>query len=96
MNRIENAVQWMDDMDMEPMLLLGDSKEVNDYSEAFVGVSMDDSKAVYDEDKVIKIFMERDGMSDMEAIEFFEFNVRGAYMGEKTPSFIKTDFDRGY
>ncbi len=29
--------------------------------------------------------MERDGMTDEEAIEFFEFNIKGAYMGEGTP-----------
>jgi hypothetical protein len=32
--------------------------------------------------------MERDGMSSDEAIEYMEFNVIGAYVGELTPAFI--------
>lgn len=43
---------------------------------------------VYDCKKIIKIFMERDGMSEDEAIEFIEFNVEGAYVGEETPVFV--------
>jgi len=43
---------------------------------------------VYDCEKIIKIFMERDGMSEDEAIEFNEFNVEGAYVGEATPIFV--------
>jgi len=32
--------------------------------------------------------MNRDGMSYEEAIEYFDFNVTGAYVGEHTPMFI--------
>lgn len=41
----------------------------------------------YDRDKVVEILM-RDGMSDEEAEEFFDFNIAGAYMGDATPVFI--------
>ena len=92
MNRLEKAVEIMDLMDMEPMLLLGTAEETSDYADAFVGVDMNDSKAIYDEDKIIKVLMERDGMSDIDEMEFIDFNIRGAYMGEKTPMYIKTDF----
>jgi hypothetical protein len=43
---------------------------------------------IYDEDKCIQILMERDGMTDEEAIEFFEFNVVGAYVGDHTPIYV--------
>lgn len=43
--------------------------------------------ALYDYDKCVKILMERDGMSDEEAIEFMEFNVTGAWVGDRTPAF---------
>jgi|TARA_R110000824_G_scaffold14552_5_gene61790 hypothetical protein len=91
-SRLEHAIEYMEDIEIEPMLLLGQSEEINDYAEAFVGVILDESKAVYDEDKIIKVLMERDGMTDMDAIEFFEFNIRGSYMGDRTPMYIKTDF----
>ena len=44
--------------------------------------------AVYEYDMCIHILMERDGMTCLDAIEFMEFNVVGAYVGEKTPIFI--------
>ena len=43
--------------------------------------------ALYDRAKCIEILMARDGMSEDEADEFFDFNVTGAWMGDKTPAF---------
>lgn len=43
--------------------------------------------ALYDREKCIDILMERDGMARDVAVEFFEFNVIGAWMGESTPAF---------
>jgi len=44
--------------------------------------------AVYSQDECIQILIERDGMSEEEAVEFFEFNVVGSWVGEKTPVFV--------
>jgi hypothetical protein len=44
--------------------------------------------AVYDLDKIIKIYMERDGMSEEDAREFFEYNVLGAFVGGHMPIFV--------
>jgi hypothetical protein len=41
--------------------------------------------------KILEILMERDGMNYGEALEYFEFNIKGAWMGEFTPVFIYTD-----
>jgi len=43
--------------------------------------------AVYNTGKCISILQEQ-GMNYEEAIEFFEFNVVGAWVGEKTPIFV--------
>ena len=43
----------------------------------------------YDQDKVIEILIERDGMTYEEAIEYFEFNIAGAWVGESTPFFLQ-------
>jgi hypothetical protein len=40
---------------------------------------------VYDSSKVIDILCERDGMDREQATEFYEFNILGAYVGERTP-----------
>lgn len=49
--------------------------------------------AVYNRSKCIEILMDRDGMSDTDAEEFFEFNTEGAYVGEQTPIFVDTDIE---
>lgn len=43
--------------------------------------------ALYDRDKCIAILMKRDGMDYEGAVEFFDFNVTGAWMGDGTPGF---------
>ena len=43
---------------------------------------------VYSYNKCLKIFMERDGMTREEAVEYFEFNISGAYLGEYTPLYV--------
>ena len=43
----------------------------------------------YDVDKMIDIMIERDGMDYEEAIEFFDFNIAGAWMGDYTPVYIR-------
>ena len=61
------------------------------YNDCIIGVvSTFDGKQViaYDIDKVITKLEERDGMSTIEAIEFFEYNMLGAWVGDHTPVFI--------
>ena len=43
--------------------------------------------ALYDQEKCIQILMERDGLIYDHAVEYFEFNVIGSWVGEKTPIF---------
>jgi len=44
--------------------------------------------ACYDYDRVIEGYIE-EGMTEEEAIEFFEFNVIGAWVGERTPCYLR-------
>ena len=44
--------------------------------------------ATYDREKVIEIFMTRDGMSYEEAEEFYGFNIQGGWHGDKTPVYM--------
>ncbi len=62
------------------------------FEDALIGVGQQFNKAmaVYDRQKCIEILMERDGMSDEEAVEYFEYNVTGAWVGEYTPIFLET------
>lgn len=60
------------------------------FEEALVGFGYRFSHpvAIYDYNRCIEVLMNRDGMTDEEAIEFFDFNVSGAYVGESTPVFL--------
>jgi hypothetical protein len=40
---------------------------------------------VYDYHKVVRALEVRDGMSNDEAVEFVDFNIAGAWVGEGTP-----------
>ena len=62
------------------------------FEDALIGVGQQFNKAmaVYDRQKCIEILMERDGMSEEEAVEYFEYNVTGAWVGEYTPIFLET------
>ena len=62
-----------------------------DFQEALIGYVErcgSNALACYDIDKCIQILIERDGMTDEEALEYFSYNTLGAYMGENTPMFL--------
>jgi len=59
---------------------------------AFVGVteSIDcKPKACYDKEKCIKILQSENDWTYVEAVEYFDYNVIGAYVGENTPTFLQ-------
>ena len=65
-----------------------------DMEDAIVGVCHHDWRTeqplvVMDQNKIIDILMERDGMSYEEAQEFFDYNIAGAHMGPGTPLFVE-------
>ena len=58
------------------------------FDNAIIGVARQfnqPEKLVYDYSKCVEILMCRDEMSKDDAVEFMEFNVVGAYVGEQTP-----------
>ena len=61
------------------------------FDKAIIGVADDiatsSQRLIYDVDKCIQILMDQ-GMSDEEAVEYFEFNVSGSYVGENTPIWL--------
>lgn len=47
--------------------------------------------AAYDVNKIINILITRDGMNEEEALEYFNYNIIGSWMGDYTPVFIYTN-----
>lgn len=72
--------------EIEPDALIADGLE-----EALIGFVAQAHRylACYSMAKIIEILMKRDGMSEIEALEFYEFNIVGAFMGEYTPVFLQ-------
>jgi GMP synthase PP-ATPase subunit len=62
-----------------------------DFGSCCIGIVDDpDVRLVYDYDRIVEMFMERDGMSREEAQEWVDFNtVRAiAYMGDRRPVLV--------
>jgi len=60
------------------------------FDSALIGISEGmNPVAIYDVDKCIQVLMEDEGMTDEEALDYFYYNTVGAYVGEKTPLFIR-------
>tara|TARA_R110002012_G_scaffold196440_1_gene364879 strand:+ start:496 stop:912 length:417 start_codon:yes stop_codon:yes gene_type:complete len=59
-----------------------------------VGHRFGHAVAIYDRRLCLEVLMERDGMTYEEAIEFFDFNIAGAYVGDHTPIFVSTWAER--
>lgn len=84
MNAIQTYIE--ETLPDDQTIVLADGLE-----DAFIGVGRTFNSipvAIYNTDKVIEILMTRDVMTHEEALEFFDFNIAGAYVGESTPIFM--------
>ena len=63
------------------------------FDEAIIGVSDNfrEPVVVYSRKKCIEILCRE--MDYMEAVEYFDYNVAGAYVGELTPIIVSDDFE---
>ena len=64
------------------------------FDEAIIGVAERINLgpvAAYSVEKILEILVERDDMTYEEAIEYFQYNIIGSWMGEYTPVFIYTN-----
>jgi len=90
MTTIDRIKEWVSEWNEEALLADG-------FEDAIVGISERIGRepiVVYDKDKCIEILAEQMTSDDEDddpytmAVEYFEFNVIGAWMGEGTPEFI--------
>ena len=83
MNRvdIEHATEYWDE------LLLADG-----FNDAIVGIHSDTGVVYYSKEMVIQILIQEHGMSDIDAMEYADYNIFGGYVGEKTPIFLEDFF----
>jgi hypothetical protein len=73
----------MNILDLEPPPLKADG-----HDDAVIGVEVQSApRLVYCVEKVIAGLV-RDGMDYHEAVEWFEYNIAGAYVGDQTPLWV--------
>lgn len=60
------------------------------YEKALLGVVWREeiAIAVYDRQGVIAILCQRDGMTQEDAEEFFDYNIQGSWLGAATPIYL--------
>ena len=61
---------------------------VDGFNDAIIGVDEVNLRVVYDIDEIINILM-RDEMTFDDAFDYYDYNIAGAYVGEKTPVFVR-------
>ena len=69
--------------DINPEAMLADG-----FSEAILGMCLQfgcEPVVAYDYNKCIDILVNRDGMTNPEAMDYIQFNVIGSYVGNNTP-----------
>ena len=81
--KTENDVrELIEDYEFEDVIIFSNP----DYASAFVGIS-EDNRAIYDYEKMVKFLMDKDSITDIEAVEFIDYNTIRAlpYFGENAP-----------
>jgi len=84
MNKLEEINNQLEIMEESALTADG-------FEDAILGIetSMNSKpRVVYSITECINILMERDKMTYSEAMEYFSYNVDGAYMGEQTPVWV--------
>ena len=74
----------LNDIPEEVVLLTGLEDAIIGITEEFGGVN----RVIYSKNKIIEIFKKRDGMTEEESFEFYDYNVLGLYVSEQNPIFL--------
>ena len=77
---LDKIVEWFP----EDELLIADG-----FDGAIIGIDSNSMRLIYSVSKCIEILSK--DMDEEEAVEYFDFNVRGSYVGEKTPIWCTDD-----
>jgi len=77
---IDKILEWFPEEDI---------LKADGFDEAIIGIETNEMRLIYSVSKCIQILC-RD-MTEEDAVEFFDFNVRGSYVGDKTPIWCVDD-----
>lgn len=57
--------------------------KIDEHDSAVIGVDLKSMRLIYSASKIIENL--KNHMTEFEAVEYYEYNIAGAYMGELTP-----------
>jgi hypothetical protein len=63
--------------------------KVDGFDSAIIGTDVSSGRIIYDEEKMIHHLMKRDKINYTDSLEYLEFNVFTAYMGETQPIYMR-------
>lgn len=80
---IENLKQYVHELN-------GDALQMDGYDDCIIGVAKEGGRYLlaYSEQKIIDRLRSDNEMEYEEAVEYYEFNIAGAYMGDGTPVIV--------
>jgi hypothetical protein len=79
-------------MTLEQILEIYPEEEIlkaDGFDDAVIGIEQTRLRLVYDIDKMRTILIDGEGMTFEEAMEYLDYNVFGAYVGDNTPLYIQ-------
>ena len=70
--------------------LVGDIELVtaDGFDDAILGIDSKSYRVIYDADIMVEILMEDEEMSEEEALEYLDYNVFNAWIGDQTPIYL--------
>lgn len=74
----------------DPFINNEDVMFADGFDEAILGLEPGSLRVVYSIPKMVEILIENEKMELLDAIEYLEYNVINAYVGDKTPIYIET------
>jgi hypothetical protein len=78
-------------MNLEEILEMYPEEEflkADGFDDAIIGVEPSSMRLVYNMDAMLNILISDEEMTEEDALEHLDYNVYGAYVGEKTPIYI--------
>lgn len=84
----KNYLELLIDLYPDDEFLIADG-----FDDAVIGVDYGSSRLIYSCKKCIEILIEQEKMEPEDAIEHFQYNVAGAWVGEKTPIWCEDSYE---
>jgi hypothetical protein len=68
-----------------------DILKADGFDDAIIGIDDASMRLIYSVDKCIRILIDVEGMTEEDAVEYFNYNTKCAWVGEQTPIWCTDD-----